>query len=170
VALARRFTKKGEPYVLFRLEDLAGGVQVVAFPGVFADAGELIASDRIVLVKGRIDLRGRELQVVASEIGDLDGGDEIMGVALPPPPIDRLTLSVPSSDCTNGLVNRLKETLAAHPGRVPVVLHLVDREKTLRFADGYRVDGSAGLLAELRTLLGASALGPSSPDERSFSR
>jgi hypothetical protein len=54
----------------------------------------------------------------------------------------------------------LKETLAAHPGGLPVVLRLVsdEAEKTLRFADGYRVDGSAGLLAELRTLLGASAL------------
>jgi hypothetical protein len=57
-------------------------------------------------------------------------------------------------------VVRLKETLAAHPGGVPVVLRLVsdETEKTLRFADGYRVDGSAGLLAELRTLLGTSAL------------
>jgi DNA polymerase-3 subunit alpha len=154
--------------VILRLEDLAGGVPVVVFPSVFIEAGDLIASDRIVLVKGRIDLRGRELQIVATEVADLgagdDRGDDLPRMAPPPPPPnedDPITLSVPTADCTNGLVVRLKETLAAHPGGVPVVLRLVSDEtdKTLRFADGYRVDGSAGLLAELRTLLGASSLG-----------
>src|ERR671918_294925 len=57
---------------VFRIEDLAGGVQVVGFPSVYENASELIAPDRIVLVRGRIDLRGRELQVVASEVRALD--------------------------------------------------------------------------------------------------
>ncbi|MGH2691914.1 MAG: DNA polymerase III subunit alpha [Actinomycetota bacterium] len=162
VAIQRRFTKKGEQFVILRLEDLAGGVPVVVFPSLFIEAGDMIANDRIVLVKGRIDLRGRELQIVASEIGELDGGD---GPSEPPLRLsnDPITLSLPTAECTNGLVVRLKETLAAHPGGVPVVLRLVseETEKTLRFADGYRVDGSAGLLAELRTLLGTTALGSS---------
>jgi hypothetical protein len=60
-------------------------------------------------------------------------------------------------------VSRLKQTLASHPGETPVVLRLVseeDRGKRLRLSDGYRVDASGGLLAELRTLLGASAIRP----------
>ena len=32
------------------------------------------------------------------------------------------------------------------------------KAKTLRLSDGYRVDGSAGLLAELRALLGPQAV------------
>ncbi len=160
VAIQRKFTKKGEQFAILRLEDLAGGVPVVVFPNLFVEAADLIASDRIVLVRGRIDLRGRELQIVASELGEL--GPEDPGQA-PPRPREGdgpITLSVPTADCTNGLVVRLKETLAAHPGGLSVVLRLVsdEAEKTLRFADGYRVDGSAGLLAELRNLLGASAL------------
>jgi DNA polymerase III subunit alpha len=166
VGIQRKFTKKGDQFAIIRLEDLAGGVPVVVFPNLFVEAADLIASDRIVLVRGRIDLRGRELQIVASEIGELadgghgDGGQPITG----PPPLpnqtEPITLSVSTAECTNGLVVRLKETLAAHPGALPVVLRLVsdETEKTLRFADGYRVDGSAGLLAELRNLLGASAL------------
>jgi DNA polymerase-3 subunit alpha len=163
VGIQRRFTKKGEPFVILRLEDLAGGVPVVVFPNLFIEAGELIGPDRIVLVKGRIDLRGRELQIVAMEIAELVAGEGSSESPKPPQGNDPITLSVPTADCTNGLVVRLKETLAAHPGGVPVVLRLVsdEAEKTLRFADGYRVDGSAGLLAELRTLLGTSALGAS---------
>jgi DNA polymerase III subunit alpha len=159
-ALARRFTRKGEPYVVFRLEDLAGGVQVVAFPSVYEQAGDLVAGDRIVLVRGRIDLRGRELQVVAQEIRELDGDGSPVERAKPAG-TEPLFLSVSTGECTNGLVTRLKQTLAAHPGRVPVVLRLVsdERARMLRLSDGYRVDASAGLMAELRTILGASAVG-----------
>jgi DNA polymerase III subunit alpha len=160
-ALARRFSRRGEPYVVFRLEDLAGGVQVVAFPSLFEQAGDRVAPDRIVLVRGRIDLRGRELQIVAQEIGELDGDPEDPGPpAGPPPGTEPLLLSVPTAECTNGLVTRLKQTLAAHPGGIPVVLRLVseERDRTLRLSDGYRVDASAGLMAELRTILGGSAV------------
>jgi DNA polymerase-3 subunit alpha len=166
-ALARRYTKKGEPYALFRVEDLAGGVQVVGFPSLYQRTADLLAPDRIVLVKGRIDLRGRELQIVALEIREL-GAEE--GSA-PPAPGDPLLLEMPVRQCVNGMVVRLKEVLASHPGEVPVVLRLLsdgtpssgtgeDRthQTTLRLGDGYRVDASAGLLAELRTLLGAEAV------------
>jgi DNA polymerase-3 subunit alpha len=161
-ALARRFTRKGEPYVVFRLEDLAGGVQVVGFPSVYEQAEGLLAVDRIILVRGRIDLRGRELQVVAQEIRELDGEDTAAAAAVPRR-TEPLFLSVPTADCTNGLVTRLKQTLAAHPGRVPVVLRLVseERARSLRLSDGYRVDPSTGLMAELRTILGGAAVGRS---------
>ncbi len=160
-AVARRYSRKGEPYVIFRVEDLAGGVQVVGFPSVYEAVGDVVTPDRMVLVKGRVDLRGRELQIVASEIRELED-------AAPDPPASeggaagagsQLVLDVPTEDCTNGLVTRLKEALAAHPGRMPVVLRLVSSatSRTLRLADGYRVDGSPGLQSELRSVLGPAA-------------
>jgi DNA polymerase-3 subunit alpha len=132
---------------------------------VYEQAADLVAADRIVLAKGRIDLRGRELQVVASEIRELaerEAGGGKMQVD-PRANGDPLLLSVPTAECTNGLVNRLKQTLAAHPGEIPVVLTLLSegaRDKTLRLSDGYRVDASAGLLAELRSLLGSGGVSP----------
>jgi DNA polymerase-3 subunit alpha len=160
--LARRYTKKGEPYVLFRVEDLAGGVQVVGFPHVYEKAEPILRPDAIVLVKGRVDLRGRELQLVALDIGELVPGEGSAPVARGDP----LLLEMPVRQCVNGMVVRLKEVLASHPGELPVVLRLLaDGTRsdgapgtTLRLGDGYRVDGSAGLLAELRTLLGAEAV------------
>jgi DNA polymerase III subunit alpha len=156
--VARRFTRNGEPYVLFRLEDLAGGVQVVAFPKVYREAGDLIGSDRIVLARGRVDLRGRELQIVALEVRELDGRKE--RETPPPLPTEPLLLEVPTEECTDGFVVRLKQALAGHPGQLPVILRLLSNGsvKTLRLSDGYRVDGSAGLLAELRSLLGSASI------------
>jgi DNA polymerase-3 subunit alpha len=134
---------------------------------VYEQASDLIAPDRIVLVRGRIDLRGRELQVVAADVRELDaseleasgpapssGGDPRSNGA------DPLMLSVATAECTNGLVSRLKQTLAAHPGETAVVLRLESEERTqtLRLSEGYRVEPSAGLLAELRSLLGANGV------------
>jgi len=154
-AVNRRFTKKGEPYALLRLEDLVGGVQVVAFPSVFEKVTDLLVPDRIVLVRGRVDLRGRELQHVAMEIGALDDSEEA------PPSGEPILLDVPAEQCTDGLATALKEVLSGHPGRLAVHLRLRSNgsAKLLRLADGYRVDGSAGLLSELRVLLGAGAVG-----------
>ena len=75
-AFARKYTKRGEPYAQFRLEGLAGGVEVVAFPSVYDAVPDLMAADRIVLVTGRIDLRGRELQIRAVEVKEPDLGPD----------------------------------------------------------------------------------------------
>jgi DNA polymerase-3 subunit alpha len=135
---------------------------VVGFPSVYEKAEALLRPDAIVLVKGRVDLRGRELQIVALEIRELWGEDG----ATPAAPGDPLLLEMPVRQCVNGMVVRLKEVLASHPGEVPVVLRLLSdgtradgaHGTTLRLGDGYRVDASGGLLAELRTLLGAEAV------------
>ncbi|HVM11943.1 MAG TPA: DNA polymerase III subunit alpha, partial [Actinomycetota bacterium] len=155
VGVQRRYTKRGEPYALLRLEDLVGGVQVVCFPSVYERAGDLVAPDRIILVKGRADLRGRELQIVAMELRELDGTAPPRAARSEP-----LLLEVPAVQCTGGLVVRLKEVLAGHPGQVPVVLRLTSNGSgtTLRLGDGYRVDRSGGLLAELRSLLGPESV------------
>jgi len=153
-AVARRYTKKGEPYAMFRLEDLAGGVTIVAFPSVYDKVPALIEPDRILLVKGRVDLRGRELQLAAIEIREPD----LFGEG---PPVvvrstDPVVVDVPAESCTGGMLAKLKETLASYPGAAPVVLRVLTGAgvTTLKAGDGYRVDGSEGLLSELRRLLG----------------
>ncbi len=156
-AVGRKYTRKGEPYVLFRLEDLAGGVGVIAFPSVFDRDPTLFTPDTIVLVKGRIDLRGRELQLVALEVTRPDlSSDDVAA----PAPGDPVVVTMPAELCTSGVVGKLKQVLADHPGSVPVLVRLTAGDgptRTLRIGNGYRVDGSEALLAELRTLLGPAA-------------
>jgi DNA polymerase-3 subunit alpha len=163
VAVGRKYTKRGEPYAVFRLEDLTGGVGIVAFPSVFEKSETVVLLDGIVLVKGRADLRGRELQLVALEIRepDLPGPDsqpQNGGRAIEPS--DPLVVDVSASSCTPGLIARLKDVFSTHPGDCPVLIQLVTEGGTtrLRLAEEYCVDGSPGLMAELRRLLGPGAV------------
>ena len=154
-AVARRYTKRGEPYALFRLEDLAGGISVIAFPSVYEKVLELVQVDRIVLVKGRVDLRGRELQVAASEIREPSLGDDGDVVRIPESP-GGLVVEIAGESFTPGLLGKLKAAFAAHPGRTPVVIRFAGPSgvTNLAIGNGYCVDASAGLLSDLRILLG----------------
>jgi DNA polymerase-3 subunit alpha len=161
-AVGRRFTKRGEQYAVFRLEDLTGGVSVLAFPGVFDKAASLVVPDRIVVVKGRVDLRGRELQLIALEISEpeIRVAASERALASPPRPGDPLLVDVPLGECTGGLIGALKGLFTLHRGPLPVVVRVVSEGEAtrLRLGEDYRVDGSPALLAELAGLLGPGAV------------
>jgi DNA polymerase-3 subunit alpha len=149
--LARKFTKRGEPYAQFRLESLTGGVEVVAFPSVFEAVPELFEMDRIVLATGRIDRRGRELQIRATEVREptLSAGTTGPGV---------LVVDLPAAICSPGVLNKLKTLLEGSPGEVPVRLRFLSSQGVQPLSLGaFTVNGQGSLLDELRHLLGPSA-------------
>ena len=148
---AKKFTKKGEPYVTGTLEDLEGGVEVMFFPAVFQQAGELLNDDAVLCVRGRLD-NGDPPKIIAMEVTAPDTTD-----ATGSP----VTLVLAPQQCTPLVVNRLKAVLSEHPGVVPVHLALRNsgaRVTRLRLADGMCVTRSAGLYAELKSLLGSDAV------------
>jgi DNA polymerase-3 subunit alpha len=105
-------------------------------------------------VKGKVDLRGRELQLRALEIREPDLG----GAGPVPKTKGTLVVAVPAATCTNALIAKLKELLAAHPGSTPVTVQfLTSGGVTPLNVGSYRVEPAAGLLSELRVLLGRDA-------------
>ncbi|MEX0989705.1 MAG: DNA polymerase III subunit alpha [Actinomycetota bacterium] len=153
-AVRRRYTKRGEPYAQFRVEDLAGGVDAIAFPNVYEAVPELIRVDRIVLVKGRIDLRGRELQIRAVEVFE----PELEGVEAPVL-AGELVVDLPAQACTNAVISKVKDLLDDAPGRTPVRVRFISSQGVTPLKIGsFRVDPHAGLLSELRGLLGPESV------------
>jgi hypothetical protein len=55
------------------------------------------------------------------------------------------------------LLAQLKHLLSEHPGESQVFLHVGERQ-VLRLPDDFNVEATTGLMAELRVLLGPSAL------------
>ncbi len=153
-AVARKYTKRGEPYAQFRLEGLAGGVNVVAFPNVYEAVPGMIETDRIVLAAGRIDLRGRELQIRATEVREPDLGGASSIAAVP----DAVVVDLPAAACTPSVLARLKDLFEAHPGGAPVRVRFLSSGGVTPLELGtYRVRPGGPLLGELRSLLGGDA-------------
>lgn len=148
----RKPTKKGDLMMIGILEDMSGSVEVIFFPQTVKNAPEgLLSEDRIVLVKGRIDMRDEKPKIVAAEVLAPD-----LSEASRP-----LRIRMAASACTPDRLEELKVVLGAHPGPSPVLLHLVsgsNRTTILRLGGGYTVELRNGLFAEVRSLLGADAI------------
>jgi DNA polymerase III subunit alpha len=152
-AVQRKYTKRSEPYAQFRLEGLAGGTQVMAFPSIYEAVPGLIEADRIVLVSGRIDLRGRELQIRANEIREPN-----LGLAAPNPPLHHLEVDLPAEACTPAVLAKVKDLLESHPGNAPVQVRFRSSNGVTPVEVGsVRVDPTGPLLGELHSLLGVGA-------------
>src|SRR6266571_3083275 len=149
-SLARKYTKRGEPYAQFRLEGLAGGVEVIAFPSVYEAVPHLIQPDTIVLVTGRIDLRGRELQIRATEVKE-----PTLGPGAPRLRAESLVVDLAATACTPAVLEKLKQLFEAHPGGAPVRLRFLSSAGVTPLSVGsYNVDAAGSLMGELHDMLG----------------
>ncbi len=150
--LHKKFTRKGEPYVVGTLEDLQGSIDCIFFPSVYQQAGQLLTDDRLLRVSGRLDNADPPkiiaLEVDAPDVTDADGRP--------------LVLQVAPQQCTDNVVTRLRTILADHPGPVPVHLQLgpADRVRstTLQLPADYSITRNPGLFAELSEILGPEAV------------
>ena len=57
-------TKKGDPMAFAQIEDLQGSIELVIFPRVWEGTKELWEPDRILVVRGKVNVRGREPSII----------------------------------------------------------------------------------------------------------
>ncbi len=149
--ITRRYTRNGELMIFFELEDTASSVEVLAFPRTVRESGDQIEEDAIVLVEGRLNRTEEEVKVRAYNIKQ----PTIRTYEDYPLRVDPETM-VPET------AHRLKQILANHRGKVPVMLHMVAAggagSKVLRLGADFAIEPSSTLDGEIAELLGAEAL------------
>ena len=147
--ITRRFTKSGDPMYFFILEDLQGSTEVMCFPRVVAEYGPLIRDDVVLVVSGRVDHRGDDVKLIAQELREPDLTPDSM-----------VRLRVPATRLSQNMVARLRGALSNHPGTAQVFIHMTsdNGEKVIKLGDEHRVEPRSALFAELRELLGPSAV------------
>jgi DNA polymerase-3 subunit alpha len=71
-----------------------------------------------------------------------------------------VVVSLPAPRCTPPVVDRLREILATHPGRVEVhlELHSGTTTRVLRLDDRLRVTPSPALMGDIKALLGPGSV------------
>ena len=64
-------TKKGQPMLFIKVEDLTGKMEVVIFPNLLERNPRALQENKIVFVAGRVDDRNGELKVVADDAQEI---------------------------------------------------------------------------------------------------
>jgi DNA polymerase-3 subunit alpha len=144
-------TKRGEPMVFLLLDDPTGSLEVVVFNSTYQAARELCVTDRILVVKGRVDHKVQgETKLIASEVTAFEAVSERREVRF----------ALDAREAPAGVIRELARLVREFPGESPVYLALDTSEgpKTYALGPEYRVRPDADFLAEARSLLGGARL------------
>jgi DNA polymerase-3 subunit alpha len=150
-ALKPLTTKKGEPMVFMRLDDLAGSIEVVVFNSVYGAARDLLELDTVLVVKGRVDHKQEgETKLIALEVAAFEATPERREVRL----------RVDGRKAPAGIVRSLAGVVKEFPGETPVIIAVATShgETMLALGPGYRVKPEPDFFAEVKSLLGEAAV------------
>ncbi len=147
-------TKKGDQMVFLRLDDLSGSVETVVFNSVLASARDLLADDRILVVKGRVDHKQEgETKLIALDVVPFEGQPDAESER-------EVRLRVDARKAPAGLIRELAEVTTRYRGEAAVYvdLELSDGAHTYALGPEFRVRPESDFFAEVKSLLGEAAI------------
>ncbi|MCK5576772.1 MAG: DNA polymerase III subunit alpha, partial [Dehalococcoidales bacterium] len=168
-------TRDGQPSASVMLEDLDGRLEVMAWPRVYAAKKELLQEGNVLLVEGRVKLRGDRVQLVCEKIdryplgAEAGSGPLLQREDVPPTALEsqadtetagarRLVINLSQTGDEAGDVARLRkviDTLKCFPGEDEVSLMVDDGKKVFNLKlPGLRVGHDQALKQRLVELVG----------------
>jgi DNA polymerase-3 subunit alpha len=145
-------TKRGEPLVFLTLDDPTGSGDVMVFNSTYAAARDHCVTDRILIVKGRVDHKQQgETKLIAMEVSPFEAVAERREVRF----------RIDARRAHAGVIRELARLVGDFPGEAPVFVALETSEgsRTLALGPRYRVAPDPDFFAEAKALLGEAAVG-----------
>jgi DNA polymerase-3 subunit alpha len=142
----------GQKMAVFTLLDLQGQVEVVVFPNILNQFAKLVASDKVVFVRGRLDFRREKPNIIASEIITYDDAtDKLAG---------KVRIDLDAKDVTKEKVARIKTICQHHRGKSSVYVAIrTDKGRVYASADrNLAVNPDPDFCREIRHLIGPENL------------
>jgi DNA polymerase-3 subunit alpha len=147
--IQRKVSRQGASWAVVNVEDLEGAIEVLFFSNTYNQYALSLTEDRVVVVKGRFSRTDEQVRFTALEMKmpDISGA-----------PTGPLLITLPATQVTPPIVERIKEILRSHPGKREVHLHVVDQQKTTTLKIDALVTSSPSLSADLKAILGPECL------------
>jgi len=149
----RTSQKSGKPWAKLVLEDLKGTVEARVFSTVLDEVRPELATDRVVVLAGRVDGAGKSPTVlVDAVIPYAQAPSRLLGSA---------KVRVPYHDLDDELIDDILTVLKASPGKTEVYFHVKrasEPDVLVRAGDGVRTGPGEQLESDLEALLGTGCL------------
>jgi len=121
----------GSKMAVFTLMDLQGSCEVVMWSDCFAVFGQMLAVDKILFVKGKVDLTRETPQIICEELIDLEHAATKIAANR------SVNILLSEIETTGEKIASLKKICEAHRGKSPVYI-------TIRTTTGMKVKAQAG--------------------------
>jgi DNA polymerase-3 subunit alpha len=138
----------GSKMAVFTLQDLQGQVEVVMFPDVLSEYGDILVEDAVVFVKGKLDYRRERPNVLAAELIRLEDVREKLAA--------KVRIGLDAKGVTREKVAQIKSICQHHKGRSPVYVAVrTDKGRVHTAADkGLSVNPDLDFCRKMRQLVG----------------
>jgi DNA polymerase-3 subunit alpha len=139
--------KSGKPMVFLTLEDRSGKIPVVVFPKLYEQEKEILKPDMVVLLKGKVDYREEEIQLVAEAVSSPEAKEtehEAAGI--------HKEIFIPRKTSQTTL-KELGKLLKSNPGNESVVVLVPNGGKPERMVLPYGVDWTEDLQEKIAKIL-----------------
>ena len=145
----RKVSRQGASWAVVNIEDLEGSIEALFFSNTYNQYALSLTEDRVVVIRGRFSRSDEQVRFTAMEMTmpDISGG-----------PTGPLLISLPATQVTPPIVERMKEILRSHPGKREVHLHVVDSLKSTTLKVDALVTSSPSLSADLKAILGPDCI------------
>jgi DNA polymerase III subunit alpha len=156
----RHTSRNGSLMSFATLDDVEGQVEMLVMGKAYESSTEFLAADAIVVVRGRLDHKGRgETKLVAHEVELFEPTEDEVARARAARDPGPVLLKVNAAQFGVTLIEELKTVFEHFPGDAEVLLEMETKQglRRLRFGSDYRVRPSAALDAEIDSLLGTAA-------------
>ncbi|NUM25466.1 MAG: DNA polymerase III subunit alpha [Candidatus Buchananbacteria bacterium] len=172
-------TKKGEPMLFVRIEDMTNGIEVLVFPTILRSNPEIWQEDKVIIMNCRLsdkdgdaklicnhakEMRAENISSILQELDSAGNGSDgnrfYRKNFAKPVANDRETVIggtafvlLPSTADQN-LTDRLKEVFDRHPGHNKVCLVMRNGQGFNKIVTNYLVDSSETLVESVESLVG----------------
>ncbi len=140
-------TKKGDRMAFVTLEDLAGSVEAVVFPEIYAASMELLKGEEPLLVSGTLEIEGENCKIMVKEVQSLQQVKEVG--------TKRVHFRFSLQGMDESLFSKLKEILVRHRGSCEALLHLINinrSETVIKLPESLRVAATDEILDDVEKL------------------
>lgn len=112
-----KYSKKGNRFCIFRLEDQSGGVKCLAWSEAYTKYAEYLKEDELLIVEGRVESAdGPEITLIVNDVKAL--GDAV------PMKAKQLMIKVPPEKQDERYFDAMREIFGRNSGKCDVVINL----------------------------------------------
>ena len=148
--VTRNGRNAGAKMAVFTLEDLQGNCEVVMWSDCYAMFGSILAVDKVLFVKGRLDFTRETPQIICDELIELDRASMKLAA--------NINILLSEEEITKEKIAQIKSICSAHRGRSPVYVTVKTiKGLTVKTAVGktLAVNPSTDFCRQMENLVGA---------------